>query len=209
MPLALLIFLQMAKIGLFAIGGGAVTIPFQQDLGESTGWFSTSQLADMLAVAQSLPGAMGVNLSAYVGYSQLGPGGALVAVLGSILPSIVIILVIANFLDRFHENRFVASVMTAIRPASLALLVCAVLLLFQMAFVNTDALVAPIADAGGAPVDGDGAAAWPALVEQLFNWKAIALFVVVVVATNLKPLKRVHPFFWMLACAIVGVVFAF
>ena len=204
MPLALLIFLQMAKIGLFAVGGGAVTIPFPQHLGESTGWFGAEELANMLAVAQSLPGAMGINLSAYVGFSQLGPAGALVAVLGSVLPSIVIILVVASFLSKFRENRMVASVMTAIRPASLALLVCAVLLLFSLAFLHADALpqVAELADL----LDKKTLTQTLATV---VNWEAVALFVVVVVATNLKPLKRVHPFFWMLACAVIGVVFAF
>ena len=204
MPLALLIFLQMAKIGLFAVGGGAVTIPFQQHLGESTGWFGAEELANMLAVAQSLPGAMGINLSAYVGFSQLGPAGALVAVLGSVLPSIVIILVVASFLSKFRENRMVASVMTAIRPASLALLVAAALLLFSLAFLHADALpqVAELADL----LDKKTLTQTLATV---VNWKAVALFVVVVVATNLKPLKRVHPFFWMLACAVIGVVFAF
>ncbi len=204
MPLALFLFLQMAKIGLFAIGGGAVSIPFQQHLGESTGWFGPEELANMLAVAQSLPGAMGINLSAYVGFSQLGPAGALVAVLGSVLPSIVIILIVASFLSKFRENRMVNSVMTAIRPASLALLSAAALLLFSLAFIHADALpqTASLADMLS---EGTLAQTLAAAV----NWKAVALFAVVAVLSNLKPLKRVHPFFWMLACAIIGVAFAF
>ncbi len=204
MPLALVLFLQMAKIGLFAVGGGAVTIPFQQHLGESTGWFGAEELANMLAVAQSLPGAMGINLSAYVGFSQLGAGGALVAVLGSVLPSIVIILIVASFLDRFRENRMVASVMTAIRPASLALLVAAALILFSLAFLDAEALPQT---AGLADMLEEGSLAQT--LASAIEWKAVALFAVVAVLSNLKPLKRVHPFFWMLACALVGVIFAF
>ncbi len=204
MPLALVLFLQMAKIGLFAIGGGAVTIPFQQHLGESTGWFGSEELANMLAVAQSLPGAMGINLSAYVGFSQLGPAGALVAVLGSVLPSIVIILIVASFLSKFRENRMVDSVMTAIRPASLALLVAAALLLFSLAFLDAESLP-QLADLAG--MFGDGSLAQT--LAEVVNWKAVALFIVVAVLYNVKPLKRIHPFFWMLACAVVGVAFAF
>jgi chromate transporter len=207
MPLVLVLFLQMAKIGLFAVGGGAVTIPFQQHLGESTGWFGAEELANMLAVAQSLPGAMGVNLAAYVGFSQLGPAGALVAVLGIVAPSIVVILVVASFLSKFRENRMVASVMRTIRPASLALLVAATLLLFSLAFIHTDALPQNADFATLAGMAGDGTLG-QALATAV-NWKAVALFAAVAMLANLKPLKRVHPFFWMLACAAAGVIFSF
>ncbi len=207
MPQALLLFLQMAKIGLFAVGGGAVTIPFQQHLGESTGWFGAEELANMLAVAQSLPGAMGVNLSAYVGFSQLGPAGALIAVVGVVAPSIVVILVVAGFLSKFRGNRMVASVMAAVRPASLALLVAAALLLFSLAFIHADALPQTVNPGELAGMLGDGSLAQT--LAAAVNWKAVALFAVVALLSNLKPLKRVHPFFWMLACAAAGAAFAF
>ncbi len=216
MPLALQLFIEMAKIGLFAIGGGAVTIPFQQHLGEVTGWFSVVDLTNMLAIAQSLPGAVGINLAAYIGFWELSVGGAFIAVIGSILPSVIIILIIANLLDKFRENRFVDTAMKTIRPASLGLLICAVLLLFEMAFFyeGTDvaASFSNVIDSLAGFFQGISSE-FPSIELQNFldtiNWKAILLFIVVIVLSNIKRLKRIHPFFWMLACGVIGVVFAF
>ena len=209
MPLALLLFIEMLKIGLFAIGGGAVTIPFQQHLGEVTGWFSVTDLTNMLAIAQSLPGAVGINLAAYVGYWEMNSLGALIAVIGIVLPSVVVILIIANLLDKFRENRFVDTVMKTIRPASLGLLICAVLLLFEMAFFYDSSNAASAFNSLFSFIQGQNSSFELQSFLNNINWKAIVLFIIVIILTNIKRLKRIHPFFWMLACAIIGIVFAF
>ena len=101
------LFFEFFKVGLFSVGGGLATIPFLQDLGARTGWFSAVDLADMIAVSESTPGPMGVNMSTYVGFTcglkqgGLGPAGgvlgAIVGVLGLITPSIIVILIVAGF----------------------------------------------------------------------------------------------------------------
>ena len=107
------LFFEFAKTGLFAVGGGLATIPFLQDLGARTGWFTNSELTTMIAVSESTPGPMGVTMATYVGFKIAGvhhiPGviGAAVATLGLIFPSIVIILIIAGFLQKFRQSKAV------------------------------------------------------------------------------------------------------
>lgn len=104
-----MIYLQLFwayfKVGLFAIGGGMATIPFLYDLSDKTGWFTHAQLADMLAVSESTPGAIGVNMATFVGYVTAGIPGAVVATVALALPSIIVILLIALFLSQFRHSR--------------------------------------------------------------------------------------------------------
>ena len=105
--ICLRLFWEYFKIGLFAVGGGMGTVPFLYDLADKTGWFTHAQLADMLAVAQSVPGAMGVNLATYVGYTVGGVPGTIVAVLGLGLPAVLLIALIARVLQQFrNRSRF-------------------------------------------------------------------------------------------------------
>ena len=107
------LFFEFAKTGLFAVGGGLATIPFLQDLGARTGWFSAADLSTMIAVSESTPGAMGVNMATYVGFTIARlhgiPGiiGAIVATLGLTFPSIVVIVIIAGFLQKFRQSKTV------------------------------------------------------------------------------------------------------
>ena len=100
------LFYEFFKTGLFSVGGGMATIPFLQHMGEATGWFTNQELTTMIAVSESTPGPMGVNMATYVGFhigSTFGMGGlggivgAVVATLGLITPSIIVILIIAGF----------------------------------------------------------------------------------------------------------------
>ena len=104
------LFIEFFKAGLFAVGGGLATLPFLSDMATSTGWFTHSQLADMVAVSESTPGPLGVNMATYVGYT------------GLITPSVIIILIIALFLKSFRHNRFVEAAFECLRPASLGLI---------------------------------------------------------------------------------------
>lgn len=116
---------EFFKIGLFAIGGGLVTVPFLFDLAQKYPWFSTQELTDMIAVSQSVPGAVGINMATYAGFTTAGFLGALAAVLSEILPSMIVIYFIARLLNKWHENRYVNAVLSGIRPAVLALILFA------------------------------------------------------------------------------------
>ena len=99
------LFWEFLKIGLFAVGGGMATLPFLYDLGETSGWFTSAQVLDMLAVSESTPGPIGINMATYVGFSVGGIPGAVLATLGTILPGTLLVLVLAKFLQRFRDNR--------------------------------------------------------------------------------------------------------
>lgn len=181
------LFIEFFKTGLFAVGGGLATLPFLQDMAVRTGWFTTAQLADMVAVSESTPGPIGVNMATYVGFTVAGVPGALVATLGLIAPSIIIILIIAAFLQAFRNNRFVNAAFYGLRPASTAMVAAAGLGVAALTLVDT-------------------AAKGLAIV----NWKALALAAVILVLTRwVKVTKKWHPIIFLLASAVVGVVFAF
>ena len=119
------LFWEFFKTGLFAIGGGMATLPFLHDIGEATGWFTQAQLMNMLAVSESTPGPIGVNMATYVGFSTGGVGGALIATLGLITPSVIVILIVAAFLKAFRDSKWVSAAFYGLRPASTALVAAA------------------------------------------------------------------------------------
>lgn len=121
----LLLFYEFAKVGLFSVGGGLATVPFLQSMGEKTGWFTNAQLSTMIAVSESTPGPMGVNMATYVGYSISGIPGAVIATLGLITPSIAVIIIIAGFLQKFRQSKTVDAVFYGLRSASTALIASA------------------------------------------------------------------------------------
>ena len=191
MMLYLRLFYEFFKVGLFSIGGGLATIPFLTDLGSRTGWFTSGELANMIAISESTPGPMGVNMATYVGFHLRGVPGGIIATLGLVCPSIIVILIIAGFLKKFRESRGVDAVFYGIRPASTALIAAALAEVCAIALLNLDAFSA-----------GGGVAA-------LFHWKAVALAVLVFLCLQLKPLKKLHPIAFIAASALIGVVFQF
>ena len=184
------LFFEFFKAGLFAIGGGLATIPFLTDIGQRTGWFTSGELANMIAISESTPGPMGVNMATYVGFHTGGIAGGVIATLGLVCPSILVILVIAGFLKKFRESRGVDAVFYGIRPASTALIAAALAEVCSIALLNLSAF-----QTGGAAA--------------LFQWKGIALAAVVFLCLQVKPLKKLHPIVFIAASAVVGVVFRF
>ena len=180
------LFLEFFKIGLFSVGGGLATIPFLQDLGARTGWFSAADLADMIAVSESTPGPMGVNMSTYVGFTCGGPLGAVVGVLGLIAPSIIVILLVFLFLKKFRDSKVVDGVFQGLRPASTALITAAGLSVAQIALLKTVPLLTDT---------------------PLPYWPAIAIAVAVFVCMRLPKLKDLHPILYIAIAAAVGVIF--
>ena len=186
------LFYEFFKTGLFAVGGGMATIPFLYSMADKTGWFTYDNLADMIAISESTPGPMGVNMATYVGFTSAGIPGAIIATLGLITPSVIVILIIAKFLSNFSDNRFVKAAFHTIRPASTALIAAAGFLVLRLSLLNIDAYRA-------------GGGIW-----SLFNFKSIILAVVVFVLTNfVKPVKKLHPVVFIALSAIAGIVFSF
>ena len=124
----LFLYATFFKIGLFAIGGGLATLPFIFQLADNAsgmdakGWLTREMVGNMLAVAQSLPGAVGANLSAYTGLRHSGIPGAYAAALGLITPSVIIIIFVARMLRTFQENAVVKSLFSGFRPAAAGML---------------------------------------------------------------------------------------
>lgn len=133
----LLLFWEFFKIGLLAIGGGLVTIPFLMELTEKYDWFSKSQLADMIAISESTPGPIGVNMATYSGFNAAGVGGGLVATLGLILPSLIIIIVISKYVMKYQSCLTFQNVLLGVRPAVLALILYAGYVLAELAISDT------------------------------------------------------------------------
>ena len=131
----LTLFIEFFKIGLFAIGGGLATIPFLTDLITKYNWFTTTELTNMIAISESTPGPIGVNMATYVGYTVGGIGGAIITTLGLVTPSLIIIVIISKLLTNFKENPYVKKIFTILRPAVTGLLASAAFLVFQAAFI--------------------------------------------------------------------------
>ena len=125
MSIYLQLFVEFFKAGLFAVGGGMATIPFLYDISDNTGWFTHAQLTDMIAISESTPGPIGVNMATYVGYTSGGLPGSVIATLGLITPSIIVILIIAGFYNAFKNNKYVQAAFYGLRPASSALIASA------------------------------------------------------------------------------------
>lgn len=119
------LFYEFFKTGLFAIGGGLATLPFLYDMSSRTGWFTPNDITNMIAISQSTPGPLGINMAAYTGYLTGGILGGIIAPLGLITPSLLIIMGIAKILDRFKGNKWINPIFYGLKPASLALIVVA------------------------------------------------------------------------------------
>ena len=130
------LFYEFFIIGLMAIGGGLVTIPFLIELSESRGWFSLTELTDMIAISESTPGAIGVNMSTFVGYNTGGPIGGIIATFGLTLPSFLILLMFSKYIMKYKFSPTFQSVLFGIRPAALALILYAGIVIAKLSLTN-------------------------------------------------------------------------
>ncbi len=187
------LFWAFFKTGLFAVGGGMATIPFLYEISDSTGWFTHNDLANMIAVSESTPGPIGVNMATYVGFITGSDVagiptailGAVVATLGLIMPAIIIILIITLFLKNFKDNKYLNSAFYGLRPASTGLVAAAGLSVAVTNFLPE-----------GFTLTG-------------FNWKGVILAVILWIFTNkVKKVKDLHPIVFILVSAVAGVIFS-
>ena len=192
MMLYLRLYFEFFKTGLFSVGGGMATLPFLYAISDKTGWFSHELLADMVAVSESTPGPIGVNMSTYVGYVTGGIPGALIATAGLVTPCCIIILLIARALKQFRQNKYVDAAFYGLQPCSVGLIAAAGVLVLKISLFDFG-----LYQQTGAIID-------------MFNIKAFILAAILVVCTRyVKKLKDLHPIVFIAASALVGIVFSF
>ena len=186
------LFFEFFKTGLFSVGGGMATLPFLYDMADKTGWFTSAQLADMIAVSESTPGPIGVNMATYVGFTTAGIWGGIIATLALITPSIIIIVIICYFLKSFRENKYVDAAFYGLRPASTGLIAAAGMTVVSITLIQIDLFKST------------------KNILDLFNWKSLILAVIIYILTNhVKQTKKLHPVFFIVSSAIIGILFGF
>ena len=186
------LFYEFLKIGLFAVGGGMAALPFIQDMAERTGWCTSAQIADMLAVSESTPGPIGINMATYVGFEVGGITGALAATLGVVIPGVILVILVMVIIGKFRGNKLVEGAFYGLRPASTALIAAAGVLVCEITFLNLD-LYAETEN-----------------IANLLNFKAFVLAAVLLVLTRaVKPTKNLHPVIFIAFSAVVGIAFSF
>ncbi len=185
MPLLLQLFWEFFKTGLFAIGGGLATLPFLYDMQAKTGWFTLDDISNMIAISESTPGPMGVNMATYTGFTSMGVFGGIIAVAGLVTPSIIIIIIVSNILEKFKTNKYVQYAMYGLRAASVGLISVAGLRVAEAAFLRTQ-----LYQQTGSIMD-------------LLNLKAF-IFGVILYIVYKKTDK--HPIIYIIASGVIGVI---
>ena len=171
------LFWEFFKTGLFALGGGMATVPFLFDISAKTGWFTASELANMIAISESTPGPIGVNMATYVGFRTAGVFGGIVATIGLATPSFIIILIVATLLTRFRNNPIVDTVFKYLRPAVIGLIMFALWQLVPLTFLGADRNI---------------------LILPVIAF-AVLLFC-------LLKFKKIHPIVWIGVGAVFGII---
>ena len=172
------LFFEFFKTGLFALGGGLATIPFLYEMIDTFHWFSKTDLMNMIAVSESTPGPIGVNMATYVGYlTTHSILGGIITTIGLVLPSVIIICIIAKFLKSFKNSRWVQNAFYGLRPAVTAMIAVTG---FNV-FLTT---IYPNA--------------------QTFSW--IHLILIGIVSFITLKFKNLHPILIICACAGLGIL---
>lgn len=182
------LFGEFFLTGLFSIGGGLATLPFIYSMGERTGWFTSGEVLNMLAISESTPGAIGVNMATYVGYTTDGLSGSIMATLGLITPSIIVILIIAKLLKRYMDSPVVNGALYGLRPASSALIAAAAWTVISETILNV---------AGFQLSNG---------LRTLFNFKALILAALLFICMKFT---KFHPIVYIAASAVIGIFVGF
>ncbi len=180
-----LLFYEFFKTGLFAVGGGLATLPFLYDIAARHDWLSAAVLPDMIAVSESTPGPIGINMATYAGFNAAGVAGGVTATVALVTPSVIVIICIAKFLAKFNEKPAVKSVFASLRPAVAGLIAAAGWQVFRTSIFTLDAFLSTHD--------------WTAIVSV----PALLLFVLIFVL--MRKLGG-HPILYIAGAAVVGIV---
>lgn len=181
------IYIRFFSVGLFSIGGGLATLPFLQSMGETTGWFNAVDISNMVAISESTPGPMGINMATYVGFHTAGVLGSIIAPIGLCTPAIVIIMIVSKILQKFRSSKYVNSAFYGLRAASLGLIAAACYSVAKIALFSSETF----AETGS--------------FFRAIDYKSVILCVVIFVLV--KCFKKIHPVVFILLAAVVGVIF--
>ena len=182
------LFWEFLKIGLFAVGGGMATLPFLRELSVRTGWVSQDLITDMIAISESTPGPIGINMATYVGCNIAGLFGGFIATMGELLPSLIIVIIISKSLERFRNAKVVGDAFYGLRPAVTGLIAAAGISVAQVAMLQLELYKETN------------------LLLNLVDWKKLLLFIVMFI--GIRKLKW-HPVVYIAIAAVVGLIFAF
>ena len=211
------LFGQFFRVGICAFGGGLATIPFLKELGEMTGWFTIDELANMIAISESTPGAMGINMSTYVGYEvisdyynnmALGHIGGIISTLGLVAPSILVILIICQILEKFRNAKGVDWAFYGLRAASIGLIGCAAYSILTLSICSPGNAKSAF-DLVGVTSDNFWQTIWKASSDAIINFfdykcLALGLFMGILIFKFKK-----HPIFYIALAAVIGIIFQF
>lgn len=185
-----MIYLYLIKefiiIGCLAFGGGMVVVPFIQNIAQTTGMITETQIVEMIAISEITPGPLAVNMATYVGYIMQGIPGGIITTMALILPQFFIVFGIYKIFSKFKDNKNVIFILKGIKPVSLALTAGAALSILKTSFLVSTEKINNIF--------------------SIFNWKCIILGIVVLV--SMRKIK-LHPIFYFIICAGIGVIFSF
>lgn len=176
------LFLTFLKIGAFTFGGGYAMLPFIQEQAMAYGWISEEELINFIAVSESTPGPFAINISTYIGMAVGGFPGALCATLGTALPSFIVILIIAKFIQKFRTNKIVAGCMSGLKPAVIGMIGAAVISVGKTVFFESGVSLRAFGD--------------------VRLWISAVLFLVM----SVLAFKKVHPIKIICVSAVCGII---
>lgn len=176
------LYWEFFVVGCFSMGGGMATVPFLFDLADRTGWFTTADLASMIAISEATPGPIGINMATYVGYASAGVPGGIIAPLGLVTPAVIIILLVSRLLNTLWKNPKVQDLFHVLRPASVGLIAAAAFSVCAVSLFTWD---------GGLTL----------------HWPSIVLFGLLLAAMNLPKLNKIPSVVFIAIAAVVGMVF--
>ncbi len=182
------LYMMFFKIGLFSIGGGLATLPFLQEIANNYGWITSEQLLNMIAISESTPGPIGINTATFVGNTRAGVLGGIVATLGIITPSIIIIVIIAHYFQKFSEEKIVQAAFKGIRPAVTGLLGSVGVQVAIIALLNVELY----------KVTNN--------IGDLLSLNSILLFAFISIV--MRKFDK-HPIFYIVLAGLLGIIFKF
>lgn len=179
----IILFLEFFKIGLFSVGGGLATLPFLYQLADKYDWFTRVELIDMIAISESTPGPIGVNMATFAGFNAAGILGGVLATMGIVVPALIVIISIAKVLDKFKGNQYVNAAFYGIRPAVAALILVSAWSVIQSTLFHVDKQML-----------------------EFFNWPAVVCFAFLYF---LSVKYKKHPAVYIALAALIGMIVPF
>lgn len=192
---------EFLKTGLFSVGGGLATLPFLAEIAKKhPSWYTLTDLVDIVAISESTPGPIGINMSTFAGFKTFGVLGGIATTLSLVLPSFIIVIIVSRFWEKYKTNERVMKIFGALRAAAIGLISSVAVTVFLSAIFpgNADITLQTIAFEGKLQE-----------LISMFDYRCIILFAVLFGAMNIPKLKDVHPIAFILVAAGVGMVFGF